>query len=192
MKIGVTGGIGSGKTTVINILSKMNYPIYIADNEARRLMHTDSRIIDGLVDNFGKEIYNSDKSLNKDLLASLIFRDKRALETVNSVVHPVVLEDFNIWTSKQCADIVFFESAIIFECSWEKYFDKIICIYASVEERVRRVMNRDNISESKVYERISNQMSDSVRIEKSDYSISTDEGNLVLDQILEILNDIMI
>lgn len=192
LKIGITGGIGSGKTTISHILGRLGYPIYIADEEASRLMNNNDKIRTGLIQNFGTEVYSGSGLLNKKKLADLIFSDKTALAKVNQLVHPEVLHDFASWSRKQTADVVFFEAAILFEAGLDRYFDYTICIYAPVETRIGRVLKRDHTTREKVMERIANQMDDDIRCRKSDFIISTADGKMVIEQILTITRQLKI
>lgn len=190
LRIGLTGGIGSGKTTVAEIFSDLKYPVYISDTRANLLINTDPQIKTALTEQFGKEIYSPEGSLNKKELANIIFQDKTALRFVNQTIHPRVLEDFIHWAEQQTNDMVVFESAILFEAGLEGYFDYIICIYAPLELRVKRVARRDHIAEEKVMERINNQMDDREKCRKSDFIINTDEGADLLQQVKEIIKTI--
>lgn len=187
LKIGLTGGIGSGKTTVAHILAKLNYPVYIADQEAARLINSDPGIYSKLVGLFGEQIYQADHTLNKKALSDIIFNDHRALLTVNSIVHPRVLEDFEQWCKKQQSDFVFFESAIIFEAGLVSHFDYLVCVYANLEERINRVIKRDNTTREKILERINNQTSDKERCSKCHFTINTDPGKMILEQIIGLI-----
>ncbi|MDL2251277.1 dephospho-CoA kinase [Odoribacter sp. OttesenSCG-928-J03] len=190
LRIGLTGGIGSGKTTIAEIFSNLKYPIYISDQRANHLINSDPQIKSALTGHFGKDIYTPEGCLDKKELANIIFQDKAALNFVNQTVHPRVLEDFTHWAEQQTGDMVLFESAILFEAGLEGYFDYIICIYAPLELRVKRVARRDHIAEEKVMERINNQMDDREKCRKSDFIINTDEGADLLQQVKEIIKTI--
>lgn len=187
IRVGLTGGIGSGKTTVARILENMHYPVYIADSRASRLTGTDPGIRTALTEAFGTGIYKEDRTLDKSRLASIIFNDKAALQKVNGIVHPAVLKDFKDWAAHQSVSPVFFESAIIFEAHLEKQFDYIICVSASPEVRLERVMKRDKVSAESIKKRMSHQWDDEIKCRKADYIIYTDRDMDLQGQIQTIL-----
>ena len=190
LRIGLTGGIGSGKTTIARLLSEQGYPVYIADRRASFLINRDPEIHSALVQQFGPAIYCADGSLNKKKLAEIIFNDPTALQKVNATVHPIVLEDFRHWSSEQDKNFVFFESAILFEAGFEACFDFIVCVYASPETRIARVVNRDRISPEEVKKRMGNQWDDETKRRRSDLVIYTDRGENLNRQIEDMLNKI--
>ncbi len=183
LKIGLTGGIGSGKTTIARVLEHLGYKVYIADSQASRLMNSDPQLRDELSMAFGKDIYTAAHQIDKKKLASLIFNNREALQQINRIVHPKVVADFNRWSGKQPGEFIFFESAILFEAGLEKTVDYIICVYASLETRLKRVMERDQATEEKVRERIANQMNDEEKCRRSDFTVYTDSPAMVLEQI---------
>lgn len=183
LKIGLTGGIGSGKTTIARVLEHLGYKVYIADSQASRLMNSDPQLRDELSMAFGKDIYTAAHQIDKKKLASLIFNNREALQQINRIVHPKVVADFNHWSEKQPGEFIFFESAILFEAGLEKTVDYIICVYASLETRLKRVMERDQAAEEKVRERIANQMNDEEKCRRSDFTVYTDSPAMVLEQI---------
>lgn len=186
LKVGLTGGIGSGKTTIAGIFEKLNYPVYISDREAARLINHDRYIREEFIKTFGHSVYNQDGILDKQVLAKFIFNDKKAMATVNGIVHPQVIKDFNRWIKKQTRPFVVFESAIIFENNLEGLFDYIVNITARTETRIARVVKRDNTTPEKVQERIDNQYNDEKRCQKSDFTISTDEERMLLEQVVHV------
>lgn len=188
LKIGLTGGIGSGKTTIANVIRHLGYKIYIADTEASLLINSDPQIRYELTALFGADIYTAEGGLNKKKLANLIFNDRSALQKVNAVVHPRVTANFMDWCEKQKGQLVFFESAILFEAELEKNFDYIVCVYASPSTRISRVMKRDHTTAEQVRARIANQMDDKEKCRKSDFTICTDENEMVLQQVIGIIN----
>lgn len=186
LQIGLTGGIGSGKTTIACLLSEQGYPVYIADQRASFLINRDPEIHSALVRQFGPAIYHTDGSLNKKKLAEIIFNDPAALQKVNATIHPIVLKDFRRWSSQQDKNFVFFESAILFESEFETCFDFIVCVYASPETRIKRVVNRDRISPEEVKKRIDNQWDDGAKCRRSDFVIYTDR-NINLNRQIEAM-----
>lgn len=188
LKIGLTGGIGSGKTTIAKVFGTLGYPIYFADTEASRLMNTLPEIKNALIQLFGENIYQPGNTLNKQQLATLIFNDAVMLKQVNSIVHPEVIRDFLRWSLKQHSPFVFFESAILFEAGLENHFDYIICVSANFETRVERVMKRDRVPREKVTERIRNQEPQEEKNKKADFIIDTTDGKDWQEQLVTIKN----
>lgn len=186
IKVGITGGIGTGKSMVCNIFSKLGIPVYVADTEAKILMNTNSAIKQQLLALFGKDIYNENDVLDRKKLSEIIFNDKIALAKVNAIVHPIVRKHFNKWADLQQSAYVIQEAAILFESGQNAYFDKIILVTAPYEIKIERVMKRDNISREKVIERMNNQLTDEEKIPKSDFIINNDNKSMVLPQVLEI------
>lgn len=185
--IGITGGIGSGKTIVSKVLTAFGYPIYVADDESKRLTDTNPLIKEGLIKLFGKEMF-ADGLLNKKMLAAEIFNHKEKLQAVNNLIHPVVMEDFAEWKKKQSSPVVFIETAILFETPFHTLVDKKITVTSPLVLRMKRLLQRDNASEQEIKNRISNQMSDEEKIKRSDFVIVNDEKTAVLPQIQEILS----
>ncbi|WP_204345429.1 dephospho-CoA kinase [Psychroserpens algicola] len=171
--VGLTGGIGSGKTTVAGFFKVHDIPIYIADVEAKQLMARSKVIKRKLIALFGEDAYD-DGELNRPFIASKIFNDKNLLDQMNAIVHPKVAAHFKRWLKKQEGPYVIKEAAIIFEHQNENQYDFIITVTANVEERIKRVMHRDSSNRSKIEAIISNQMSDEEKIEKSHFVIVND------------------
>lgn len=189
--LGITGGIGSGKSTVSEILALSNIPVYIADKESKRLTSSSRSIRKKLTDLFGKELYRNDV-LNKQLLASIIFNDKEKLKAVNRIIHPEVKEDLQKWIKEKSSaySLVATESAIMFESGFYKLADKMLTVYAPPDIRISRVMKRDNTTREKVQERIKTQMSDEEKVKLSDYVVYTDDKHSLIEQTLQIVQDL--
>ena len=179
LKIGLTGGIGSGKSTIAKIIATLGYPVYISDFKASELINRDEEIKKHLIELFGKDIYQPDGNLNKKRLAGTIFNDKEAIKQVNGIVHPAVTRDFMEWCSAQRRPLLFFESAILFEAKLENLFDYIILI-----------TTRDSTTREKVIERVNNQMSDEIKQTKSDFVIYNNNDDKVIKQILSIIHQL--
>lgn len=188
LKIGLTGGIGSGKSTIARVIKTLGYPVYTSDRRAAELTNNHVAIREGLIRLFGAHIYQADRKLNKQALASIIFQNKQALQQVNSIVHPIVSADFDRWCQQQTSTLVFFESAILFESNLSHLFDRIITVSAPEETRLERVIRRDHTSKEKVIERMHNQLSDAERERMADYVIHNDDRQQVLTQILQMIN----
>jgi dephospho-CoA kinase len=190
MKLGVTGGIGSGKTSVCKVFTVLGIPVFSADRIAREIMDRDKNIIMKINSIAGKDLY-SNGCLDRMALASLIFNNNALLEKVNSLVHPVVFDHFATWEKNQTTPYVIMEAAILFESGASKLVDKIATIVAPVEERISRVTQRSKLSRQQVVERMKNQLDDEARIKLSDYVIHNSENDMVIPAILEIHADIL-
>lgn len=184
-KIGVTGGIGSGKSTVCKVFEVLGIPVYYADDRARALILSDPRIQKGYKELFGEKVYENGQ-LNRKLVADKIFSERSLLEKVNRLVHPVVREDFTQWVERREAPYVIEEAAVLLESGGQDLLDRVVVVSAPESLRVQRVAKRDGISEAKVRERIKNQWTDQQRREMADYEILADDQHLVVPQVLEI------
>lgn len=185
-RIGITGGIGAGKSLVAEIIKAMGYPVYNSDERAKELTESNPKIKEGLIHLFGEEIYQND-TLNKFALAQAIFSDESLREKVNALIHPIVREDFNLWTLAQNNSLVFNESAILFETGSFKNFDAIILVYAPKELRIKRIMKRDNCSENEVLKRMNSQFSDEEKYQLTEFRVLNDEQTPLLVQVEQII-----
>ena len=167
--IGLTGGIGSGKTTIAKLFEVEGIPIYIADEEAKKIMQLPETMskIGGI---FGSEVIVNHQ-IDKKKLSEIVFNNPEKLKELNTIIHPLVKKHFDDWVKKQKSPFVIKEAAILFESGSYEYCDKIITVTASEETRIKRVMKRDNCTREAVLERINNQWSDAQKISKSDYVI---------------------
>ena len=190
MKVGITGGIGSGKTTVCKIFESLGIPVYYADNEAKRLIEEHPRLVSGYKKLFGDEVYRNGK-LNKQLVAKVIFEDNKLLNKVNALVHPVVREDFIGWVNKQCAPYVIEEAAVLLESGGHHFLDKVLLVTAPETVRIARVIKRDGVASEEVLKRIRNQWPDEKRRRFCDYEVLADEKHLVVPQILKIHSELL-
>lgn len=188
--IGLTGGIGSGKTTIAKMFEKLGVPVYYADDEAKKLMNTSDRIKEKLIDLFGENAYKNDV-LNREFIASIIFNDKTKLNEINSIVHPEVENHFKNWTKNQTSKYVIQENAIIFENSSQNRFDHIITVTAPDDVKIQRVIKRDHTSSEKVLERMHNQLDDEFKIKNSFFVINNillEDSKKEVKRIHEILD----
>ena len=190
MKIGVTGGIGSGKTSVCKVFNVLGIPVFSADREAKIIMDSDEGIIDKVKKITGKDLYSTG-TLDRMRLAGLIFNNKNLLKEINSVVHPVVFEHFKIWAESVTAPYAIMEAAILIESKASKLVDRVVTIVAPVEERIERVVRRNNLTREQVLERINNQMTDEEKIRLSDYVIYNSEHEMIIPSILKIHEEIL-
>ncbi|MBD8388261.1 dephospho-CoA kinase [Dysgonomonas sp. BGC7] len=186
--LGITGGIGSGKSTVSRLFSLYDVPVYIADTESKRLVATSPVIREKLTAMFGNELFEGGV-LNKALLAAHIFNDREKLEKVNAIIHPEVAADFARWQAAHSQyDIVAQEAAILFESEFNKYMDKVVMVYTPLEMRIERTMKRDGVGRELVMERIKNQMSDEKKAELSDFVVVNDGTQSLIGQVAQILH----
>jgi len=187
-RIGITGGIGSGKSYVSNLFSKMyNIPLYNTDNIAKDIMINNKTVKQEIIETFGDDLYNGEQ-INKPLLRKLLFENNDNLKKMNSIIVPLIMDDFNNWCDTQQSEFVLFESAIIFETKIENNFYFIICVVADKDIRIDRVSKRDNISNDIVNSYIKNQLDDDIKIGKSDFVIKNNSTN---NDITTIISDIL-
>ncbi len=186
MLVGLTGGIGSGKTTVAHMFVELGVPVFIADIEAKRLMNSSKVIKRKLIQLFGNKAYNFDDTLNRSYIASIIFNDKEILQKMNAIVHSKVGKRFKKWTLKQDAPYVISEVAILFENDSYKNYDSIVTVTASDDQRIQRVLKRDTTSEEKIKAIMRNQWPEEDKIKLSNFVIynETLEDTRVQVQIL--------
>jgi len=186
LRIGLSGGIGSGKSTVAGILAKMGYPVFYSDQEAKRLYDENPVLQKQLVDLFGPAIYR-DGQLNKAFLAQQLFSNAELKAQVTALVHPLVRKAFEVWAQQQVSDLVFNEAAILFETGAYKDFDATVLVTAPIETRIERVQKRDLISREAVLQRIANQWPDSKKMNLTPYII-TNDGQPLLQQIEDVIS----
>lgn len=190
IRLGITGGIGSGKSTVTDIIKLLDIPVYIADIESKKLTESSPVIREKLIEQFGNNLYNGYK-LDKQLLASYIFNDKHKLTIANSIIHPVVEKHFCEWVEKhQHHRIVAIETAILYESGMERLTDKVLVVYTPLEDRIKRTMLRDNTSREKVLERINSQLSDDEKLKRADYVVYNNETKSLIQQSINIIENI--
>jgi dephospho-CoA kinase len=189
-KLGITGGIGSGKTSVCRVFGVLGIPVFSADRVAREIMESNDKIRQGINAIAGRNLY-TEGSLDRTALASLIFNDKTLLERVDALVHPEVFADFMRWVPLQTGEYVIMEAAILFESGASRFVDRVATIVAPVEERIARIIERSKLSREQIAERMNNQMDDESRVKLSDYVISNSENDMIIPSILKIHNEIL-
>ena len=189
IKIGITGGIGSGKTVVSSLLELEGIPVYPADDASKRLTDTSPVIRKKLTTLIDDAIYKNDK-LDRQRLASIIFNDEALLEEVNGIIHPAVKEDFMNWITKQTSKCCALESAILYESKFDREVDLVLMVYAPVELRLTRAMLRDGVSEAEILKRMNRQMPDNLKRKQADYVICNDGIQPVIPQIEEFVKNI--
>ena len=188
--IGLTGGIGSGKSTVLELFKILGVKTYSADVSAKKLVNTDPYLINLIKSSFGENIYDKGQ-LNSKKLSKIVFEDTEKLKLLNSIIHPVVAKDFKLFLNSNNEDYIVKEAAIIFETKSENNYDKIIFIQSPLEIRIERVINRDNISREEVMKRINNQLDENLIIDKCDYVIRNENKEDLEDKVLSIHLDLI-
>lgn len=187
LKVGVTGGIGSGKTTVCLIFEQLGIPVYYADERAKYLMLHDEALVNQVKVLFGSQAYLDDGTLNRKMIADIVFRDPKMLEKLNAIVHPVVLNDGEEWHKRQqSVPYTLKESAILFEIGSQVFYDKTIMVYAPKDVRLKRVMQRDGVSKEAVEARMARQMEDERKLQLADFVIVNNGELLILPQVVDI------
>ncbi len=187
MQIGITGGIGSGKSTVCRIFSALGVPVYDADSRAKSLMTTDGILISQIKKEFGVLAYRTDGEVDREFLAQAVFQDKKKLELLNNLIHPRVAQDYERWVSEQKSEYVLKEAALLFEAKSYLALDKIIVVHAPEELRIKRVMQRDpHRTRQQVKDIMKNQLQDEEKLKLGDYTIVNDESRLVTPQVIEL------
>lgn len=190
IKVGITGGIGSGKSIVSRLLEVMGIPVYISDFEAKRLTQSDMHIREELIRLLGDSIYQNGK-LNKSLLASYMFDNKECVDQINKIIHPCVKNDFRTWAaSRNMQNIVGLESAILVEAGFATEVDAIIMVYAPQKLRLERTMLRDATTEELVQKRMRNQMNDEEKLLHAHYVVYNDGEQPLIPQVEKILRDL--
>jgi dephospho-CoA kinase len=182
LKIGLTGGIGCGKTTVAHIFEVLAVPVYYADDAAKRLMNENEILKQQIVEAFGEESY-IDGKINRTYLAAQVFSDLEKTKKMNSIVHPVTIADAELWMLQQTTAYAIKEAALIFEAKAEKNLDLIIGVQSPLPLRIQRVMQRDNITEEAVLARMQKQMDEDKKISRCDFVIVNDEKELLIPQV---------
>lgn len=188
IKIGITGGIGSGKSIVSRLLEVMGVPVYLSDSEAKRLTASDPTIRQELIALVGDEVY-VDGALNKAFLASYMFGHPERVTAVNQIIHPKVKEDFRQWVNAHShVPVVAIESAILIEAGFKEEVDKVVMVYAPLEIRIDRTIKRDGATKEQVLARIGSQMSDEEKCKQADYLIANDNKTALIPQVLEFIS----
>jgi len=192
MKIGITGGIGSGKSTVCKIFEILGVPVYYADDRAKWLMNNQPKLIKGVKSIFGSEAYHADGTLNRPFIADIVFNDKSKLEQLNALVHPVVHQDGVVWNEANTnAVYTIKEVAILFESGSYLTVDKVITVFAPKEIRIKRVLTRDNTTREAIEARMDKQISEEEKIERSDFVVYNDDEHSLIEQVIKIHREIL-
>jgi dephospho-CoA kinase len=190
LKIGVTGGIGSGKSTVCNLFKCLEIPVFNADETGRKLLSEDKEVIEEVKNIFGEEILLSGKPDRKKI-AQIVFANPEKLAQLNSIIHPAVRKNFREWSTQQNARYAIYEAAILFETRLYKQLDFTILVTAPESLRIERVMQRDDVDEASVKSRMKNQWVDEEKKKLADFVILNDDINPLLPQVMEVHNKIL-
>jgi len=185
LKIGLTGGIGSGKSTVAKIFQLLGIPVYYADDAAKRLMNTNENLKQLIIKNFGNDCYVNGQ-LNKPFISQVVFSDSDKAKLFNSFVHPLTLADADTWMQQQQAPYAIKEAAILFEAAAHKALDLVIGVSAPLELRIQRVVQRDGIDEIAVMARINKQMNQAEKMKLCDFVIENNETELLIPQVMAL------
>ena len=188
-RIGITGGIGSGKSFIATIIERMGYPVYYSDISSKELTNAHPIIRQGLIDLIGENVYFGSE-LDKKVLATAIFSNDELRLKVNQLIHPIVRQDFEDWAKAQTSDLIFNEAAILFETGAYRNFDATILVYAPEELRLKRVLKRDIITKEEVLARMNNQLKDDEKRKMTSLQILNDGESPILIQIETILEEI--
>lgn len=183
--VGLTGGIGSGKTTVAKMFEKLGVPVYYADKEAKRLMKESKSLKQGIIALLGEKAYRND-DINRSYIAQIVFQDKKQLKELNALVHPIVESDFIKWLGALDSSYVIQENALIFENDKRSKYDVVITVTAPLTLRLERVMKRDGVSEKQVFDRIENQLDDEIKTTHADFVVNNIDLKKCKDQVQEI------
>ncbi len=187
LKVGITGNIGSGKSTVCAIFEQLGIPIYYADQRAKMLMREDPNLVEGIKDLLGQDAYFSDGSINRQFISQQIFTQPELLKKMNQLVHPAVGRDTIQWVAQNAqAPYTLKEAAILFESGSHKQLDKVICVIAPESIRIQRVMDRDQVDEEAVNARMKNQWPEYKKAIRSDFLIYNDGSQSLIDQVMRI------
>lgn len=185
--IGITGGIGSGKSTIAKVFISMGFPVYNSDTRAKELINSNIDVIDSIKQEFGDDIYSSE-GLDRKKMASIVFSDSDKLQKLNSIVHPAVGLDFDKWANSQNTSFVLKEAAILFETGIYKSLDKTILVTCHKEERINRVMKRDSATKEAIEARMNSQWSEEKKKELADYIIDNSGEEMVIPQVISLIN----
>ncbi len=183
--VGITGGIGSGKSTVSKIFNQLGIPVYDSDTRAKALYSESRALKQAMVLEYGSEIYSGNE-INRAKLADIVFNDKSQLAKLNSLVHPELQKDFDTWKSEQTSAYVLREAAILVESGAYKECDKVVVVTADESKRIARVVKRDNVLIEQVRQRISNQLTDKQRLVYSDFEITNNGDESLIEQVINL------
>ncbi len=190
IRLGVTGGIGSGKSSVCRVFNVLGIPVFYSDPEAKAIMNNDLSVRSKINAIAGKDLYLSG-NLDREELSTMIFNDEELLGRVNALIHPLVFQNFIQWADKQIAPYVIMEAAILFESGASELVDKILTVVAPLDQRIDRTVKGSQLTREQVMDRIRNQMDDDVKVKNSDYIIYNSEDDMIKPSVLRIHRDLL-
>ncbi len=190
IRLGVTGGIGSGKSSVCRVFNVLGIPVFYSDPEAKAIMNNDLSVRSKINAIAGKDLYLSG-NLDREELSTMIFNDEELLGRVNALIHPLVFQNFIQWADKQIAPYVIMEAAILFESGASELVDKILTVVAPLDQRIDRTVKGSQLTREQVMDRIRNQMDDDVKVKNSDYIIYNSEDDMIIPSVLRIHRDLL-
>ena len=185
LRVGLTGGIGSGKTTVAKVFETFGIPVYYTDDKAKLLLNTNDDLKKSVIHHFGNEVYPTGE-LDRKFLANIVFNNKEKLDLLNSLVHPYTILDAEAWMKQQTTSYVIKEAALLFESGAAERLDYIIGVYAPQHIRVKRVMERDKLPVDEIMKRISRQVNEEMKMKLCDFVITNNDKQLVIPQVIEL------
>lgn len=185
LKIGITGGIGSGKSTVAKVFEVLGIPVYYADDAAKQLMNKDENLKEKITKQFGNQVY-TDGKLNRTYLSEIVFNNPEKLALLNSLVHPAILKDAERWMQQQTTPYAIKEAALIFESGAQQHLDYVIGVTAPAPLRIHRTMQRDAITREEVVARMDKQMDDTIKMKLCHFIIKNDEQEMLLPQVIAL------
>lgn len=185
LRVGLTGGIGSGKSTVAQIFEVLGIPVYYADTAAKRLMNEDPELKLAITNTFGKQAY-ANNMLDRKFISSIVFSDPSKLDLLNAIVHPATIKDGEAWMQGQTTPYAIHEAALIFEAKVSERLDKVIGVSSPLELRIRRATQRDKVERDEILRRMSQQMDEDLKMSKCDFILINDEQQLLLPQVLDL------
>src|SRR4030095_4318507 len=185
LKVGLTGGIGSGKSTVAKIFEVLGIPVYYADDAAKQIMNTDAELKEKIIAAFGAESYVNNE-LNRPFIASIVFNNNEKLDLLNSLTHPATIRDAERWMQQQSAPYIIKEAALIFESGSAENLDFVIGVFSPLPLRIKRIMERDHVTRDEVIKRMNRQIDENIKMRLCDKVIVNDEHQLVVTQVLSL------
>jgi dephospho-CoA kinase len=185
VRVGLTGGIGSGKSTVAQIFEVLGIPVYYADIAARRLMNEDAQLRSAITTIFGKPAY-AKNILDRKYISSIVFSDPTKLALLNSIVHPATKKDAEAWMQQQTSLYAIHEAALIFEAKVSERLDQVVGVSSPIELRIKRAMERDKVSSDEVLKRMEQQLDEDLKMSKCDFIVVNDEQQLLIPQVLDV------
>lgn len=192
LRIGITGGMGAGKSTICKIFGQLGISIYDADSRAKWLMHNDAELKKEIIENFGWDSYTRKDELNREYLAKVVFNNEEKLAILNSIVHPAVKNDYELWTLDRKDEAYSLkEAALLFESQSYKTLHKVIVVTCPIETRIERIMKRDHVKREDILKRIENQSSDRERMSKADWVIYNDGVKSLINQTMDLHHTIL-